>query len=150
VGVTLVFNLLGGGLFVLVFSIDGALPPGTAEVLIAVAEDSAHRGGLASFARAIAGGTLVSLLSFLLVAVETGGSRISLAYLVGFLLALGPFEHVVVSALHVGFGLLFGANIGFGTLAAMTVVVTAGNLVGGLGLVTFTHVTQAMGARENG
>lgn len=146
---TLVFNLLGGGVFALVFAVEGALPPGTTEVLVSVAEEVAHRETTASFARAIAGGALVSLLAFLLVAVESSGSRIGLAYVIGFLLALGPFEHVVVTVLHVFFGMLFGANIGLGTLAATTAVVTAGNLVGGIGLVTFTHATQARGARES-
>ncbi|MEA5406469.1 hypothetical protein VB773_01975 [Haloarculaceae archaeon H-GB2-1] len=51
------------------------------------------------FASAIAGGTLVSLLSFLLVGLNRVGSRFSLAYVVGFLLALGPFDHVVVTML---------------------------------------------------
>lgn len=148
--VTLVFNLIGGGLFALVFSIEGALPPGTTEALVKIAEESAHREAKASFARAIAGGALVSLLSFLLVAVKSDGGRLSLAYIIGFLLALGPFDHVVVTVLHAFFGMLFGANIGPETLAVMSAVVTAGNLVGGLGLVTFTHITQAMGARETG
>ena len=147
--VTLVFNLVGGCLFALVFSVDGALPPGTATALSKFAEETAHREAVAWFARAIAGGALVSLLSFLLVAVKGTGSRISLAYVVGFLLALGPFDHVVVTVLHVFFGILFGANVGLGTLGVMAAVVTTGNLVGGLGLVTFTHVTQGMGARES-
>lgn len=148
--VTLVFNLVGGALFAFVFSIEGALPPGTAEILLGIAEESAHRGHLSSFARAIAGGTLVGLLSYMLVAVDTSGSRICLAYVIGFLLALGPFEHVVVTLLHLYFGVLFGAAIGVETLAIATVITTAGNLVGGLGLVTFTHVTQVRGTRERG
>lgn len=90
----------------------------------------------------------MSLMSYLLMAVDTDGSRIVIAYVVGFLLALGPFDHVMVTILHVFFGMLFGANVGPGELAFMTVVVTAGNLVGGLGLVTFTHVTQVEGARK--
>ncbi len=147
--VTLVFNLLGGGLFALVFSVEGALPPGTTAALAAFAEESARRTAGAWFARAIAGGALVSLLSFLLVAVDRPGGRMAVAYAVGFLLALGPFDHVVVTALHVFFGVVHGAAIGVGTVLAMLVVVTAGNLVGGLGLVTFTHVAQAMGARES-
>lgn len=148
--VTLVFNLFGGFLFALVFSVDGVLPPGTQEALSTLAEQSVDRGAEAWFASAIAGGVLVSLLSFLLVAVESSGSRFGLAYVVGFLLALGPFDHVVVTVLHVFFGIIFGADVGFTALGAMLVVVTAGNFVGGLGLVTFTHVTQAIGARESG
>jgi len=147
--VTLVFNLAGGTLFALVFSVDGVLPSGTAAVLVEFAEKSVHRGVAAWFASAIAGGALVSLLSFLLVAVDHPGSRLGVTYVVGIFLALGPFDHVVVSVLHIYFGVLFGASIGPGAVAAITAVVTAGNVVGGIGLVTFTHVTQAIGSRES-
>jgi len=146
--ITLVFNLVGGGIFAAVFAIEGALPAGTTEALATVAEESANRPAAAMFARAIAGGALVALLSFLLLAVETVGSRMSLAYMVGFLLALGPLDHVVVSVLHGFFGVLFGADVGIGALGVVVGVVTAGNLVGGLGLVTLSHVAQARGAGE--
>jgi len=146
---TLVFNLLGGSLLALVFAVEGALPPASVEVLQTVAEELMRRSPRSWFARGIVGGTLVSLLSFLLAAVRGDGSRIALTYAVGFLLALGPFDHVVVSALHVVIGLVLGAPIELGALGAMTAVVTAGNLVGGLGLVTVAHVTQAMGAHES-
>ncbi|WP_324664216.1 formate/nitrite transporter family protein [Haloarcula sediminis] len=146
--VTLLFNLVGGGLFSLVFAVDGALPAGTTDALATVATESATRGLVASFARAIAGGALVSLLSFLLVSVESDGSRLSLSYVVGVLLALGPFEHVVVTALHVFLGVLFGAGVAPVRVGTVVGVVTAGNLVGGLGLVTFAHVAQAAGASE--
>jgi len=147
--VTLLFNLVGGGLFSLVFGVAGALPFGTTEALATVAAESAGRELWASFARAIAGGTLVSLLSFLLVSVESEGSRLALAYVVGVFLALGPFEHVVVTALHVLLGVLFGAGVGPGRVGTVMGVVTVGNAVGGLGLVTIAHVTQAAGARAS-
>lgn len=145
---TFVFNLLGGVLFVLVLSVEGALPPGAVESLSTTAEELARRETVPRFANAIVGGALVSLLSFLLVAVNSVGSRLALAYIVGFLLALGPFDHVIVTVLHVLFGILFGAPIGYGALASIAVVVTAGNLAGGVGLVATTHVAQAMGAEE--
>ena len=148
-GVTFVLNLVGGVLFAIVFSVEGALPAAAGEVLHTFAREIAHRSAMAGFADAIAGGALVSLLSFFLQAVDTVGSRITMAYAVGFLLALGPFDHVIVTVLHLVFGMLFGSGIGLGTLAATTVVVTAGNLVGGLGLVTITHVAQAKGAHES-
>lgn len=146
---TFVFNIAGGVIFVLVLSVEGALPPGTAESLIGTAEEMARREPVPRFASAIAGGTLVSLLSFLLVAVNSVGSRIVLAYLVGFLLALGPLDHVIVTVLHVFFGVLSGAHVSPGTLAAIAFIATVGNLVGGIGLVTTTHVAQAMGGRES-
>ncbi len=147
--ITFVLNLLGGAIFALILSVDGVLPTGTADALSKLAEEIAGRGAWVGFVKAIVGGALVTLLSFLLEAVDRVNSRIALAYLVGFLLALGPFDHVVVSGLHVFFGILFGAEIGFGTLAMIIAVVTAGNLVGGLSLVTLTHIAQAKGARQS-
>ncbi|QLH77197.1 formate/nitrite transporter family protein [Halosimplex rubrum] len=146
---TFVFNLLGGGLLALVFAVDGAIPPAGADALQRFAEETAHRPARTWFTRGVAGGALVSLLSFLVVSVRSDGSRLWLAYAVGFMLALGPFDHVVVSILHVVLGTLLGATVGPERLAAMTAVVTAGNLVGGFGLVTVTHVTQAMGAESS-
>ena len=147
--VTFALNLVGGVLFALVFSIDGVLPSGSTGALSVIAEEIVHRGAFAVFASAIVGGALVSLLSFLLQSVDTVRSRITVTYVVGFLLALGPFDHVIVTALHVFFGILFGAAVGYGALAETIAVATAGNLVGGLGLVTLTHIAQAVGARES-
>lgn len=146
--VTLVFNLGGGGLFAGIFAVEGVLPAGAATALHAFAVESAHGGALTWFASGVAGGSLVTLLSYIAVAVNRIGSRIPLAYIVGVLLVPGPFDHVVVTALHGFIGILFGAAIEPTTFGAMLVVVTAGNVVGGLGLVTLTHITQVMGARQ--
>ncbi|WP_135304094.1 formate/nitrite transporter family protein [Haloarcula amylovorans] len=146
---TFVFNLVGGGLFTFVFTIDGTLPSGAAEVLRHTAEEIAHRAPTAEFAKGIVGGALVALLSFLLEAVNSVRSRMTLAYIVGVLLTLGPFDHVVVTILHVLFGVLFGADITLLTVAVSTAVVTAGNIVGGIGLVTFSHIAEVAGADDS-
>jgi len=143
---TLVFNFVGGGLFSFVVAVDGALPAGSGHALRTVAARIAGRTPLTVFASAIIGGALVSLLSFMLEAVDSVGSQITLAYSVGFLLALGPFDHVVVTGLHVFLGLLFGAQIELGQLAVVLGVGTAGNVVGGVGLVTLSHVAQVWGS----
>ncbi|WP_132057222.1 formate/nitrite transporter family protein [Halorussus amylolyticus] len=146
---TFAFNLVGGALLVALLSVEGALPSGTPHVLVTTAEEIVRREPSAEFVKAITGGALVSLLSFLLAAVNSVGSRIAMAYIVGVLLTLGPFDHVVVTILHVLFGVFLGANVGVGALVGTTAVVTAGNLVGGLGLVTLSHVAQVKGARED-
>jgi formate/nitrite transporter FocA (FNT family) len=148
--VTFALNLVGGTLFVAVLSVNGALPDGTAGKLVTFAHEFVHRRTEAEFAKGVVGGTLVTLLSYLLEAVDSVASRIALAYVVGVLLTVGVFDHVVVTILHVVFGMVLGANIALGELAVTTAVVTAGNLVGGLGLVTLTHVAQWKGARESG
>ena len=146
---TFVLNLMGGALFSLVFSVHGVLPDGARSALGTVAEDIAGQSGWAAFMSAVAGGALVTLLSFLLLGVNSVGSRIALAFLVGFLLAAGPFAHVIVTVLHVFLGILFGAQVGYGDLFRVMGIATLGNLVGGVGLVTLSHIAQAEGGRES-
>ena len=147
-GITLPLNLIGGALFALVVAVPGVLPYGAGEALSKVAEGIVARDVWPVFVSAVVGGALVALLSFLLLGADSAGGRITMAYFVGFLLAAGPFDHVVVTALHVFLGILFGAPIGFGVLAEIVAITTAGNLVGGVGLVTLSHVAQAKGAEE--
>ncbi|SFS08113.1 Formate/nitrite transporter FocA, FNT family [Halomicrobium zhouii] len=146
--VTFALNIVGGVVFAWFLSFEGALPTGTADALARYAEHLLRRETAGVFGSAFAGGALVSLLSFMLAAADDTGSRMALAYAVGVLLSLGPFDHVVVTALHAVFGLFFDAQVTLVSLAVTVGVVTAGNLAGGLGLVTLTHVTQVMGARE--
>jgi len=145
---TFVFNLVGGVLFALIVSVPGVLPSESVEVLRIVAEETVRHGTVTTFVSAIVGGTLITLLSFLLQAVETVRGRITVTYIVGFLLPLGPFDHTIVTALYVFFGILFGAPVGYGALLEIVVVATAGNLVGGLGLGSITHIAQAAGAED--
>ena len=62
--------------------------------------------------------------------------------MVGAFLAPGPFDHVIVSALHVLFGIWLSDTVGYGELLANIGLATAGNLVGGSGLITLTRSAQ--------
>ena len=146
--VTLILNLVGGAVLVLVLSVEGALPAGASETLNRLAEEIAHRSSLATFMRAIIGGALVALLSYMVVASRDSTGRILLAYSIGVLLALGPFEHVVVSLLHLAFGIVFGASVSGAQVAEVAAISVAGNLLGGVGLVALSHAAQAKGADE--
>lgn len=145
----LALNLVGGIVMALIFSVQGTLPTAATDTLVRVAEEITAKSPLATFTRGIAAGTLLTLLSFLLNAVNSVGSRAALAYLVGFFLALGPFDHVVVSALHLLFGVWLGGEVGYGDVGLNILLAGAGNLVGGLLLMTLTHVVQARGAHQS-
>jgi len=146
--VTLVVNLVGGGMFVALMTVEGVLTPGAGEALVTTSLEIARLGWAGRLATAVAGGALVALLSHLLAAVETSGSRIAVTYLVGFLLALGPFDHVVVTGLHILLGIGYGAPIGIDSWFGIVGVATVGNVVGGLGLVTVSHAAQVKGAER--
>lgn len=143
--VTLVLNLVGGAVLIAVLTVDGALPAGSSEVLVRVAEEIAGKEWTVTLARAVLAGALITLLSYMLEAVDTVTARILVAYLVGFFLALGPFDHVVVSGLHVIFGIWLSDAVTYSDLAVNVGLSTVGNLVGGLLLVTLTHTAQVKG-----
>ena len=143
---TLLLNLVGGAVLVAVLTVEGALPSGAPEVLDKIADEIAGKSAAATLARAVLAGALLTLLSYLLHAVDTVLARIALAFMAGFLVALGPFDHVVVSALHLLFGLWHEAAVTWSDLAANIGLSTAGNLVGGILLMTLTHTAQVKGS----
>ncbi|MDT0276141.1 formate/nitrite transporter family protein [Blastococcus goldschmidtiae] len=143
--VTLALNLVGGGILVALMTVPGALPPGAADALVSVAEDIAAKEWAATFVRALFAGALITLLSYMVQGCNSVAARILVAYLVGFLLALGPFDHVVVSALHLLFGIWLSDAVAYVDLWRNLGLATAGNMIGGLLLITFTHTTQVKG-----
>ena len=100
---TLVLNFVGGGVLLAMLTVDGALPEGAVESLVRGAEDLAAKSWEATIVRAILAGALITLLSYMLSACNSVAARILVTVTVGFLLALGPFDHVVVSGLHLLF-----------------------------------------------
>lgn len=142
-GVILVLNLIGGAAMSMLLAVEGALTPSAPEALMTVADEIVARPLLPSFTNAIAAGALLTLLTYLLQATDSIGARMAIAYLVGFFLAIGPFNHVVVTALHLVMGMLFGAEITMTELATTTVLSAVGNLIGGLLFVTLTQSARA-------
>ena len=147
--VTLVLNLIGGAVLAAIVSVPEALPDAAREALVVVAEEIASKPPSATFARAIAAGALLTLLSYMLHACDSVTSRIKVTFLVGFFVAAGPFDHVVVSALHLLFGIWLGTSVHYTDLLTNLGISTAGNLVGGLLLITLTHTAQVKGEQQS-
>ena len=66
-----------------------------------------------------------------------------MAWIVGALIVLGTFNHAIVSTIELIFGMRYGGDISYGQLFANLGLSVAGNLVGGLLLVTFVRTVQA-------
>lgn len=140
------FNLVGGTTLVLIVSIDGVLPDGTGETLVRIAETFDHNSALAAFFSAIAGGALITVMTWLVEGVGSIGGRIVCAWIGGALLVLGSFNHVIVVTLEMIFGMRFGADIGVLDVTQNFALAAAGNMVGGLLFVTLTRTGQALGS----
>ena len=79
-------------------------------------------------------------------AAESMGVRIVMSWIVGALIALGTFNHAVVSTIELVFGMRYGASVSLGDLFPNVGVAIAGNAAGGLLLVTFARSGHAFAA----
>jgi formate-nitrite transporter family protein len=147
--VILVMNLVGASVLVAIVGVDGVLPGAAEASLLRIASDIAGKPADAAIASAIVGGALVTLLSFLLQAVDTVLARIVVTLLVGFMLAVGPFAHVVVTAVHLLFGLFNGGSVTVSEAAVVVAAAAVGNVIGGIAFVSLTHIAQARAESSN-
>lgn len=140
---TLVANLLGGGAVMLVFALGWPEEIGAA---VEIGQRSLGDGiGVASFARAMIAGLLITLMTWMQQGVKQSvGGRVIAAFVIGFLIIYSHSHHVVVGTFEVLIGLLTdAAPYGWGELAVAIPWWLAGNMVGGLGMVTVVRLVQA-------
>lgn len=134
---SLIFNLLGALVGALLLSRGGVLPEATLEELRHLAEMKTSRAFAPSFWSAIQAGALMTLLTWLLLSVREFGARIAIIFVVGFVIELHHFNHVIVSAGQTFIAMLSGSEITVHDwLLHNFVPAVLGNTVGGVGLVT--------------
>jgi formate/nitrite transporter FocA (FNT family) len=143
-GVTLVVNITGGILLVLVLTSQGVIPGGAQDFIVRFAEHVNEYGVVTGFLSALLAGGLMTLMTwFVEGAARSVGVRIVMGWIVGAVLVLGSFNHSIVSTIELVTGMRYGANISVGDVLLNLVVAVVGNLAGGLGFVTLTRAAQA-------
>ena len=138
---TLVTNWLGGA--VLVSMVMWALPK-LDETAVEVGSFYPALGiGARSFVSAMLGGVLITLLTWVERATPETMGKLVMAVVTAFLLAAPPLNHSVVGALEMMAG-LFTGDAPYGWIDALGAAgwAVAGNLVGGIGLVTVLRLVQ--------
>lgn len=142
-GGTLVANLAGGGIVMVIFATGW---PDELDAAVEIGQRSIEHGiSLVSFARAMVAGLLITLMTWMQEGVrQSVGGRVIAAFVVGFLIIYTHSDHVVVGAFEVLVGLLAdGSTYDWGDLAVAIPWWLFGNLVGGLGLITVVRLVQA-------
>ena len=144
--ITLAANLVGLAALSALLSIDGVLEQDALNAAGKLADTYADRTLLPAFVSAVVAGTVMTLFTWLVQAAERDITRLVLALLIGFLLAAPSLNHAVVSFGEVLLGIVAGtASAGLQDLAQNLGVSIAGNLLGGLGFVTYSRLVQARG-----
>jgi formate/nitrite transporter FocA (FNT family) len=143
------FNIVGGLLVIVILSAHSVLPFGTGAILQSVAERVHANGTTALFFSAVFAGALVTAMTWFVEGQTSMLVRVVVAWSAAFLLALGSFDHVIVVTLELIFGYRFGADLPWLFILGNFGLAAAGNVVGGVGLVTLNRLTQgSQGARR--
>ena len=135
-------NVLGGLIMILILTTHRVLPNGTAQTFARNADELHAHGTLALFVSAIFAGALVTAMTWFVEGQESMLVRVVVAWIAGALLALGSFDHVIVATLELIFGYRFGAHFAWTFILGNFFLAAAGNLLGGVGLVTLNRLTQ--------
>jgi formate-nitrite transporter family protein len=137
-----VFNVLGALAIAMIVSVHSVLPFGTGKTMVDLAATLHANGVLALFMSAVFAGALITAMTWFVEGQVSMLVRVVVAWIAGFLLALGSFNHVIVITIELIFGLRYGAQIHWSFVVGNFFLAAAGNMVGGIGLVTLNRLTQ--------
>jgi formate-nitrite transporter family protein len=137
-----VFNILGGLVIVLILTTHSVLPYGTGTPVVKAAQTVHANGVLALFCSAVFAGALITAMTWFVEGQATMMPRLVIGWICGSILALGNFNHVIVVTLELIFGYRYGAHFSRLFILGNFGLAAAGNIVGGVGLVTLNRLTQ--------
>jgi formate/nitrite transporter FocA (FNT family) len=138
-----VFNILAGLVIVVIASTHGVLPRGTGTPILDAASKIHANGTLALFLSAVLAGSLINGMTRFVEGSASMGIRVTVSWIAGAILALGNFNHAIVVTLELMFAKRFGADFPWSFVLGNFWIAVAGNMVGGIGLVTLNRFTQA-------
>jgi formate/nitrite transporter FocA (FNT family) len=142
-----VFNILAGAALAIGLSVHGVLPPGSGAALVDAGSRLHSNHVLALFLSAVFAGALMTAMTWFVEGQSSMGVRVAIAWIAGAVIALGTFDHVIVESIELIFAIRYGAHISwwfwFGNLG----LAAAGNMLGGIGLITLNRFSQARGAK---
>jgi formate/nitrite transporter FocA (FNT family) len=138
-----VFNLVAGFTMATILSVHSVLPFGSGATARRLAETAYGNGWLALFVSAVFAGALITAMTWFVEGQASSGVRITVSWIAGAILALGAFNHAIVVSIELFLGIRFGADVPWRFLFENLLVATAGNMVGGIGLVTLNRFAQA-------
>lgn len=145
-GIALALNIAGMAIFAGILAVDGVVEASATEAAGRLADTLADRTLLASLGSAMVAGAVMTTFTWLAEASESDVTRVLIALLIGFLLLAPSMNHAIVGTGEMLLGIFAGtAQAGPADLMGNLAVATAGNLIGGIGLVTFTRYVQASG-----
>ena len=142
---TLIANIVAGWLVALL--VVTALPDLRPVANEAASEYLASGTGATSFASALLGGMVITLMTWLLHSTQSMPAKLIAAYALAFVLVVGPLAHSIVGSIEIFAALISGAAFGYADWLGFVGWAILGNMIGGMLLVTALRLVQ-VGRRE--
>ena len=136
---TAVMNLAGGWV---ITGLIMAGQPKLRHTAVEIAAEYARFPVGRAFALAVLGGLVITLMTWMERATESVPAKLAAAVSAAFLLVAGTLNHAIVVSLLAFAALHAGAPFGYLHWLAMAGLAAAGNIVGGVGLVTMLRLVQ--------
>jgi len=148
-GVSFALTAVGLLLFAWILTREGVIVADEALTAAgSLADTLADRSVLAALLSAVVAGAVMTTFTWLAEAAESDVTRVLVALLIGFVLLAPSLNHCVLAFGEITFGILAGtAEADVIDLLRNTGLATVGNIVGGVGFVTFTRMVQAREAK---
>jgi formate/nitrite transporter FocA (FNT family) len=143
-------NVIAGGLIAVIVTTHGVLPEGSGRVLTDVAQKIHANGTLTLFMSAVFAGALITAMTWFVEGHSAVGIRLTVGWATGAFLALAHLNHVIVVTLELIFGIRYGAHVPWSFVVGNFFLAAAGNMVGGIGLITLNRFTQAKAGKTSG
>jgi formate/nitrite transporter FocA (FNT family) len=137
-----VCNILAALVVIVILTVHSTLPFGTGASVNHLAATIHANGVLALFMSSLFAGALITAMTWFVEGQETMIVRVVVGWMAGFILALASLNHVIVVTIELIFGYRFGADIPWLFILGNFALAGIGNLIGGVGLITLTRLTQ--------
>jgi formate/nitrite transporter FocA (FNT family) len=136
-------NILAGAVFAILLSVHKVLPHGSGSAIVEAAQKLHQHSVTSLFVSAVFAGALITAMTWFVEGQESMGVRVAVAWIAGAFLALAGLNHVIVVSIELIFGIRFGAHIPWLFVLGNFGLAAAGNMLGGIGLVTLNRFAQA-------
>ncbi len=135
------FNVLGATAFAALAILTDALPPGIHQQLVQLGIASSQGALSHIFWSGVIGGWIIALVAWLVTASHWTIGQVAVIWLLTFVVGIGHFAHCIASSGEI-MSAVFAGQISFAHYLQWLMVATAGNIVGGVFIVTLLNFGQ--------
>ena len=145
--VVLPFNVLGALAFASLATLTDALPPPAVQSLAQLGRDAAHHPMSTIFWSGMMGGWIIATVAWLVSGSHSITGSVMIIWMLSFVVGLGGFAHCIAASGEVFAAILTG-HAPWSAFPAWFVPAVAGNICGGVGMVTLLEYGQVIVGKD--